>query len=133
MAREQELDLVEIAPNARPPVCKIMDFGKFKYEQRKLEQKARKNQKKSEVKGIRLSLRISENDFNIKAKKAKEFLKEGHKIRVEVMLRGRENIHRDLAIEMIKKFIDKIPIKVNIEQKPKKERLGLGIIISAQQ
>ncbi|MBU1177644.1 translation initiation factor IF-3 [Patescibacteria group bacterium] len=129
-AEEAGLDLVEISPNAKPPVCKIMDHGKFKYQKEKKEQKQKKKQKKVEVKGVRISLRISKNDLEFKAKQADKFFKEGNKVRVELIMRGRENAHRDLAKEKLKEFIKIMEYKSIVEQEPKKERLGLAMIIA---
>jgi len=90
LAKEKELDLVEISPKANPPVCKIMDWGKFQYLQAKKEKEARKKQKKVDMKGVRFRLATSENDLNFKLNQTKRFLEKGHKVRVEILLRGRE-------------------------------------------
>lgn len=90
----------------------------------------KKSQKKVEVKGVRISLRISQNDLEFKANQADKFLSQGNKVRIEIVLRGRENAHRDLARERLNEFIKKMKHKVIIEQKPQKERLGLAMIIS---
>lgn len=129
LAKERGLDLVEVAPNAKPPVCKIMDYGKYKYQQMKEDRKQRKRAKKVEVKGVRISLRISQNDLEFKAKQADKFLQEGNKVRVELILRGRENAHRDLAKDIFKKFMETMEEDVIIEQQPKRQRLGLAIVI----
>ena len=107
-----------------------MDHGKFKYQKEKKEQKQKKKQKKVEVKGVRISLRISKNDLEFKAKQADKFFKEGNKVRVELIMRGRENAHRDLAKEKLKEFIKIMEYKSIVEQEPKKERLGLAMIIA---
>lgn len=107
-----------------------MDYGKYKYQQEKKERKMKKSQKKVEVKGVRISLRISKNDLEFKARQADKFLKQGNKVRVELVLRGRENAHRDLAKVKLKEFIEIMEHKVIIEQEPKKERLGLAMIVS---
>lgn len=129
-AEDDGLDLVEISPNAKPPVCKIMDYGKYKYQKEKKEQKQKKKQKKVEVKGVRISLRISKNDLEFKAKQADKFLGEGNKVRIELIMRGRENAHRDLAKVKLKEFIEIMEHKVIVEQEPKKERLGLAMIVA---
>lgn len=98
------LDLVEVAPQAKPPVCKIADFGALKFRQQKQERKQKARQKKIDVKGIRISLNIGEHDFEIKAARAKQFLEEGHKVKIEIILRGRERAFRDLAISQVEKF-----------------------------
>ena len=97
LAEEKDLDLVKIAPNAVPPVCKIMDYGKFRFEQLKKEKEAKKNQKVVEVKEIRMSPSIDTNDFNTKVKNAQKFLKDGNRVKVTVRFRGREMAHTSLG------------------------------------
>ena len=104
LAEEKNLDLVKIAPNAVPPVCKIMDYGKFRFEQLKKEKEARKNQKVVEVKEIRMSPSIDTNDFNTKVKNAQKFLKDGNRVKVTVRFRGREMAHTSLGEELLKQF-----------------------------
>ena len=104
LAEEKELDLVKIAPNATPPVCKIMDYGKFRFEQLKKEKEAKKNQHVVEVKEIRMSPRIDTNDFNTKVKNAMKFLKDGNRVKVTVRFRGREMAHTSLGADLLKKF-----------------------------
>lgn len=130
MAREKGLDLVEIAPNVRPPVCKIMDHGKYKYEKMKKNRKQKAKAKKVEVKGVRISPRISKNDLQFKAGQADKFIKEGNKVRVELILRGREHVHKDISKESFNKFIETMEEEVIIEQEPKKQRLGLAMVIA---
>jgi translation initiation factor IF-3 len=101
MADEAGLDLVEVAPNARPPVCRIMDYGKYRYEQSKKAKKGR--QHTSQLKEIRMRVRISDHDYQFKVKHAEKFLEERHKVRVAVEFRGRENAHRDLGRELLKR------------------------------
>lgn len=103
-AEEQELDLVKISPNAVPPVCKIMDYGKFRFEQLKKEKEAKKNQHVVEVKEIRMSPSIDTNDFNTKVKNAMKFLKDGNRVKVTVRFRGREMAHTSLGTDLLKKF-----------------------------
>ena len=93
MAREEELDLVLIAPNANPPVCKIIDYGKYRYEMARKEKEAKKKQKVIEIKEVRLSPNIDENDVNTKAKAARKFLEKGDKVKVSLRFRGREMSH----------------------------------------
>ena len=97
MAYEKDLDLVKIAPNAVPPVCKIMDYGKFRFEQLKKEKEAKKNQRVVEIKEVRMSPNIDTNDFNVKLKNAQKFLKEGNRVKVTVRFRGREMAHTSIA------------------------------------
>lgn len=115
-AKEKELDLVVIQPKAVPPVARIVDFGKFKYEQDKEARKQKAKQKTVEVKGIRLSLRIAAHDMEVRKEKAKEFLAEGDKVKVEIILRGREKRFGDLAKQVIEQFIallnKDVPVKM---------------------
>mgnify|MGYP005753582481 CR=1 FL=1 len=105
-AVKSNLDLVKIAPNAKPPVCKIMDYGKFRFEQAKREKEARKSQKVIEVKEIRLGLNIDVHDFNTKARHAERFIKGGDKVKVSIRFRGRELGHPEIGLETMKKFAE---------------------------
>ena len=106
IANEKNLDLVKISPNANPPVCKIMDYGKYKYEQSRKEKESKKKQKVVTVKEVRLRPGIEENDLNTKANQAMKFLKKGDKVKVELRFRGRELGHKDLGKQVMLKFID---------------------------
>lgn len=106
MADEKELDLVKIAPQAQPPVCKIMDYGKFRFEQAKREKEARRNQHVVEIKEIRLTPNIDIGDFNVKLNRAISFLKEGNKVKVTVRFRGREVTHSSLGYDLIRRFAE---------------------------
>lgn len=108
LAIDRKMDLVKIAPNARPPVCKIMDYGKFKYEQSKKDKEAKKKQKTTIIKEIRLSLKIETNDINTKAKNAIKFLDAGDNVKVSLRFRGREMGHINLGHEVIKKFVEMV-------------------------
>ncbi len=130
MARERELDLVEVAPNANPPVCKIMDFGKFLYRQKKQEQKQKKTQKQGEVKGIRLSMRTDIHDLQIKAEKAKEFLKDRNLVKIAMVLRGRELAHMDIARSKMNQFGTMLSDAGVIEELPKKQGHNLIMMIA---
>lgn len=127
ITRKKGLDLVEVAPNANPPVCKILDYGKYQYYKQKQTQKAKKKQKKREIKGIRLSLRIGKHDLEFKAKQAIKFLDQGHKVKAELMLRGREHRHLGLAKKALKDFQKLLGDDIKIEQRPHK--LGSKIIM----
>jgi translation initiation factor IF-3 len=131
IAKERNLDLIQITDKAEPPVCKISDYGKFLYQMKK-KGKGKRKEKGGEVKGIRLGFNISEHDMETKANQAKEFLEEGNRIQVEMVLRGREKNLTEFAKEKIKKFLEilesKIPIKV--EQELKKVPRGFIMIIS---
>ncbi len=116
LAEDKDLDLVEISPNANPPVAKILDWGKFKYEKRKQEQSQRKKQKNIEVKGIRLSAKIGQHDLETKAKHARKFLESGNKIKVRLMFKGREIVHKDLGAEVLRKFAAQVEDIAEIDQ-----------------
>lgn len=105
-AEEKNLDLVKIAPQAQPPVCKIMDYGKYRFEQTKKEKESKKNQRIIETKEIRLSLNIDTHDFDTKANQAMKFLKTGHKVKVSIRFRGREMAHPQIGEETMKKFAE---------------------------
>jgi translation initiation factor IF-3 len=116
-AKEAGLDLVEISPNSNPPVAKIMDFGRYKYEQEKKDRENRQKSKNLEAKEIRLSAKVGEHDLEVKANRAKEFINRGHKIIVSLKLRGRENIFADRAIDVIKKFAQMVDMDLSNEPK----------------
>ncbi|MEG0768861.1 MAG: translation initiation factor IF-3 [Ruthenibacterium sp.] len=128
-AEEQSLDLVKIAPQGVPPVCKIMDYGKFRFEQQKKEKEARKNQKVVEIKEIRLSLNIDTNDFNTKVAHAKKFLEGGDKIKASIRFRGREMAHTDLGLAVQKRFAEALPDAV-IEKQPKLEGRSMQMFLA---
>lgn len=114
-ARERDMDLVEVDPAAQPPVCRIMNYGQFQYELNKKDQKMKSKQKRQEIKGIRLSFKIGQNDFDIRLRQAKKFFEDGNKINVEIVLRGREKQHVDIAEGVIKRFIEALGEGVIIE------------------
>lgn len=119
LAEEKELDLVLIAPTANPPVCKIMDYGKFLYEQAKKDKEAKKKQKVVDIKEVRLSPTIEEHDINIKANNARRFLSDGDKVKVTVRFRGREADYSHIGFEILKSFSDKLD-EVSVIEKPAK-------------
>lgn len=121
IAENSKLDLVKVAPGARPPVCRIMDYGKFKYEQAKKEKEARKNQKTISVKEIRLTPRIDDHDVQVKAKNAIKFLQNGDKVKVTVRFRGRELGHTNLGREVLNKFAELTSDDGVIDKKPQME------------
>ena len=106
LAREKERDLVEISPIAQPPVCKIVDFGQLKYEANKQERKQRVKQKKTEVKGIRLSTTIGEHDIDVRVKQARKFLEDGNKVQIELLLRGRQKAHPEIGKDVVLQFME---------------------------
>ena len=105
-AEEQEMDLVMISPQAKPPVCKIMDYGKFRFEQAKKEKEARKNQKVVDIKEVRLSAKIDVADFNVRVKQAEKFLKGGDKVKASIRFRGREMAHTDIGLTVMQRFAE---------------------------
>ena len=129
LADEAELDLVKIAPQATPPVCKILDYGKYRFEQQKREKEAKKNQKIVEVKEIRLSLNIDTNDFNTKVNHAAKFLAQGHKLKVSIRFRGREMAHQNLGLEVHKRFAEALPGAV-VDKQPKLEGRSMLMFMS---
>ena len=118
LAEEKGLDLVLIAPNANPPVCKIMDFGKFKYQQEKKKKEAKKKQTKIEVKEIKLSVKIAQNDIDYKVKHAREFLEKGKHVKFRVFLKGREMAHPEAGVEVLERIIPLIEDIGVVEKKP---------------
>jgi translation initiation factor IF-3 len=120
-SEEKELDLVEVAPQAKPPVCKVMDYGKYKYEQAKKAKKAKKNQNVMNVKEVQMGLKIEEHDFNVKLRMAQKFLMNKDKVKVRVKFRGRELTHKELGYELMDKLIEGIGDLGKIESKPQIE------------
>ncbi len=120
-AKELELDLVEVNPVVNPPVCKIMDFGKFKYEQDKLAHKQRIASKKVEIKGIRLSFKIKGGDLENRQHQAEKFLTDGNQVRIELILKGREKAHAENARQIINNFIDNFGTQIKIVQPVQKQ------------
>ena len=119
IAKEKEVDLVEISPKADPPVCKVIDYGKMIYAQKKREQKAKKLNKASEVKGVRLTFRIGPGDLERQQKTAKDFLEKGHPIRIQLIMKGREKTHKDLAYDKLNKFINSLKEVGTLDQPPR--------------
>jgi translation initiation factor IF-3 len=132
IAVSKNLDLVKIAPQATPPVCRIMDYGKYRFEQAKREKEARKNQKIVELKEIRLSLNIDTNDFNTKLNQAIRFLGEGNKVKVSIRFRGREMAHTDLGLGVMRRFAAGIGEHGSIEKQPKLEGRNMMMFIAAK-
>ena len=132
IAREAELDLVKIAPQAKPPVCKIIDYGKYRYELARKEKEAKKKQKTVEIKEIRLSLKIDTHDFDTKVNQAKKFLEHGDRVKVAIRFRGREMAHPELGNATIKRFADACADVGVIDKLPKMEGRSLIMFISAK-
>jgi len=121
MARDKELDLVEVAPNAKPPVCRLMDFGRYLYEKKRQERESRKHQHRTTARGMRFSLKISEHDYQVKLAKVKEFLMDGDRVKISLRLRGREVVHSGMALKMFEKMQVDLEGLGKIEAPPKKE------------
>ncbi|NPB05233.1 MAG: translation initiation factor IF-3 [Aquificae bacterium] len=121
LAEEKGLDLIEIAPNAKPPVCKIADYGKFKYEMKKKAKEAKKKQKTIEVKELKMRVGIEEHDYQVKLKQLKEFLEEGNKVKLRIIFRGRENIRPELGERLVQRFAEDAAEYGELEKKPSKE------------
>ena len=130
VAIEKELDLVKIAPGGNPPVCKIMDYGKYKFEQAKREKEARRNQHIVEVKEIRMSPGIGINDFNVKLRNGQKFLGEGDRLKVTVRFRGREMAHTNIGEELLKKFAAECEELAAMDKNPKLEGRHMSMFLS---
>ena len=130
IAMEKSLDLVEIAPTAKPPVCKIMDYGKYKYEQAKRDKEARKKQKTMEIKEVKLRPNIEDHDFETKARNAQRFLNDGDKVKVTIMFRGREITHPDLGKTLCLRLAEFCKAEANIEREPKLEGRNMIMILA---
>ena len=130
LAEEKDLDLVKIAPNAVPPVCKIMDYGKFRFEQLKKEKEAKKNQKVIDIKEIRLSATIDTHDMEVKAKATEKFLKNGDKVKVSIRFRGRQIKHGDLGLDVMDTFYDMVKDSAAIDRPAKQEGRNMFMILT---
>lgn len=126
------LDLVKISPNATPPVCKLMDYGKFKFEQSKREKEAKKNQHVVEIKEIRMSPGIDVGDFNVKLRNAQKFLSEGNRVKVTVRFRGREMAHTDIGKRLLLDFAAQCAEQANLDKDPKLDGRHMSIFLSAK-
>ncbi|MFW5980104.1 MAG: translation initiation factor IF-3 [Halanaerobiales bacterium] len=120
-AEERELDLVEVAPQADPPVCKIMDYGKYKYEQAKKEKEAKKKQNVMNIKEVQMGVKIEDHDFNVKLKQARRFLKNKDKVKVRIKFRGREMMHKELGYDLMDRLIEETKDLGSVEKKPAME------------
>lgn len=126
----KNLDLVKIAPQANPAVCRIMDYGKYKFEQSKREKESKKNQKVISVKEIRLSLGIDSHDFNTKLNQTVKFLKSGNKVKVSIRFRGREMAHTELGKQLMDKFLDGLKDVGAADKQPKMEGRSMAVVVS---
>ncbi len=129
LADDAGLDLVEVSPNADPPVCKILDYGKYKYEQQKKANEARKKQKTVDVKEVKVSPRIEKNDYDVKMRNARRFLEDGNKVKISMRFRGREMAHQDIGREMFERMQDELEELSTVELKPKFEGRQMIMIL----
>lgn len=129
-AEERQLDLVEVAPQAKPPVCRIMDYGRYRYEQSKREKEAKKKQRIITVKEVKLRPNIDDHDFNVKARNAIRFLKDGDKVKATIMFRGRQIVHPDIGRQLLVRLADQVADLANVERHPKLEGRNMIMILA---
>lgn len=130
IAQEHGYDLVEVAPTARPPVCRIMDYGKYKYEQSKRDREARKKQKVVTIKEVKMRPNIEDHDFDVRRRQAESFLKEGDKIKATIMFRGREVVHSELGRAVLDRLLDAVKDLCVVERPPKLEGKNMIMILA---
>ena len=130
IAIEHDMDLVKIAPGSNPPVCRIMDYGKYRFEQTKKEKEAKKNQRVIEIKEIRMSPGIDTNDFNTKLKNGQKFLADGDRVKVSVRFRGREMAHTEIGEQLLREFAERCAEIANLDKAPKLEGRNMSIFLS---
>lgn len=133
LATDENLDLVAVAPNAKPPVCRVMDYGKYRYEMQKKEKEARKNQKIVEMKEVRFSATIDEHDFQTKLRNVFKFLKEGDKVKLSVRFRGRQITHAEIGQKVLERVAQEVSEECVIERRPKLEGRSMIMILAPQQ
>ena len=132
IAQKAGVDLVEISPKANPPVAKIVDWGKYQYHKMKEQQKARRNNKANELKQMRFGLKIGSNDLEIKLRKIRAFLSDGHKVKILIFFRGREIAHKNLGYDLIDKMMEQLKDEATLEQKPTMAGRNLSIVIRSK-
>ncbi|MCX6734730.1 MAG: translation initiation factor IF-3 [Candidatus Peregrinibacteria bacterium] len=130
LAQEAGLDLAEVAPNVVPPVCKILDYGKYQYHQKKVEMKHRRMQKKAEMKGIRIGFKIGDHDLGIKSRQAHGFLEDGNPVKVTLLFRGREAAYKDLGLAKMMKFYEAVKDVGHMDEAPKKQGNAMLMVIT---
>ena len=133
IARERGLDLVEVAPNARPPVCRVMDYGKYMYEKSKKERESRKNQKTVKIKEVRISPKIDDHDFSVRVKNSVGFLQKGNKVKATVRFRGREIVHADIGKKLLEDLAEFVQDYAVVERDPKVEGRNMIMILAPKQ
>ena len=129
-AREKNLDLVEISPTAQPPVCRIMDYGKYLYQQEKKEREAKKHQKTITVKEVKFRINVDDHDYETKKKMATRFIKEGDRVKITLMFRGREVVYRTRGLELLNKLAEEMVELAQVERKPKVEGKNITMILA---
>jgi translation initiation factor IF-3 len=130
LAQQRGLDLVEISPQAQPPVCRVMDYGKFKFEVAKKEKQAKKNQSNTKVKEVKFHSNVEEHDYNTKLRHIRDFLDEGHRVKVSLMFRGRENAHQELGYEVVKRVVADCSDIGASDREPQKLGRFLSVLIN---
>lgn len=130
LAEQLDLDLVEVAPNAKPPVCRLMDYGKYKYEQSVRDREARKKQTRTTVKELRMKVRIGDHDFDINRRKAEEFLGEGDKVKVTIRFRGREQERPEYGRELLERLVEELGDRALLEQNPMMEGRNMTMVLA---
>ena len=133
LAEERQLDLVKIVPNARPPVCKLMDYDKYRYEQSKRQREIRKNQKVIVLKEVQLSVTIEDNDVLVKAKNAIRFLEEGNKVKVSIRFRGRQITHSEIGLQVMNSFLERVKDYAVVERRPLLEGRHMIMILAPKE
>lgn len=133
IAFEKGLDLVEVAPTAKPPVCRIMDYGKFKYEESKREREARKKQKVVSIKEVKMRPNIEDHDFDVRTRQTERFLQDGDKVKCTIMFRGREIVHADLGKAVLERLVERVRDLCVIERAPKVEGRNMIMILSPKE
>jgi translation initiation factor IF-3 len=131
-AEDMNLDLVEISPGAKPPVAKIIDWGKYQYQKMKDQQKNRQQAKSGDLKQMRFGLKIGAGDLEVKLKKIRKFLENGHKVRIQVVYKGREMAHKEIGYELIDKLMDQLSDDAILEQKPQMAGRNLSVVIRSK-
>ena len=131
-AEDMNLDLVEISPGAKPPVAKIIDWGKYQYQKMKDQQKNRRQAKSGDLKQMRFGLKIGAVDLEVKLKKIRKFLENGHKVRIQVVYKGREMAHKEIGYELIDKLMDQLSDDAILEQKPQMAGRNLSVVIRSK-
>lgn len=130
LASETDLDLVEVSPDSDPPVCRIMDFGKYKYKMEQSEKERKKKQSQITIKEIKIRPKIDKNDFNVKEKHIEKFLKEGHKVKITIIFKGREIVHKEIGENLASKIMEDLSGKYVLDQPPKMEGFNITMVLS---